>query len=813
MSDLKASEDMSSLRIPVLPLRDGLLLPDQTVSFLVGRSISVTGVRQAAVSDGLLAVVRQTDISKSVPRQSDLERIGCVARVIRIAELKHKVLKVEVAGLHAARVSHLRSQRRALTCTAEILPISERPVNSVERDALWESVRRAVASLMEKDERYRKKPFSDVVSADASNRLVADLTTELQLPSDRLQPFLEETSLDKRIELLLVAFEVTAQRHELETAVQARVRSQMEKSQREYFLREKISAARRELGDDKDPESELDRLARDVRDSGMPQEAMDKALSEITRTRSMPAISAEVAVARNWIDWLLKMPWKASTSSTVSLKSAAESLDAEHAGLTDVKERILEHIATNRRSKRQGGAVLCLVGPPGTGKTSLGQSIAKACGREYVRAALGGVRDEAEIRGHRRTYVGAMPGKIAQRLARCGVDDPLFLLDELDKLSSDYRSDPASALLEVLDPEQNSAFNDHYLDVDLDLSKVLFVCTANSMRIPPALLDRLDVINLDGYTNDEKVRIGDLHLVPRSRERLGLKEAEFDLSKETLERLVWQYTREPGVRDLERIIMRLGRKCLLRESGYEGNKKALPKDLPLNADTLPKWLGAPRYSVAERKGGDVGVATGLAWTAASGDTLPVEVAVVEGSGRVVTTGSLGDVLKESVTTALGYIKLRSEELRVDPGVLRKRDIYVHFPEGAVPKDGPSAGITLVTALVSALTRRPVRHDVGMTGETTLHGKVLRIGGLRAKLTAAKRAGLREVVLPAENAGDIDDIEEDLLTGLVVTFASTVDEVLRHTLLDPIPSNDDVDLSLVAQQKVEESSGQTSTLAD
>lgn len=771
---------------PLLPLRDVVVFPHMVVPLFVGREKSIQALEAAMEGSKEILLVAQKDASTDEPGPKDVFAMGTLATVLQMLRLPDGTVKVLVEGNSRASISDIEEgdylSGQAILMDEESLP--ER-----EEDVLTKT-------LMDEFEKYVK--LSKKVPSEVSNaltgiheleRLVDTMAAHLEMRIPEKQELLEALDVRKRVDLLLGKLDGEIDLIEVEKRIRGRVKKQMERSQREYYLNEQMKAIQKEMGQLGEGNNDFEELEQKLEEAGLPEEARKKTEAELNKLKMMSPMSAEATVVRGYIDWMLAVPWKKRSRVRHDLEKAREILDRDHYGLDEVKKRILEYLAVQSRVKKVKGPVLCLVGPPGVGKTSLGQSIAKATNRKYTRMALGGVRDEAEIRGHRKTYIGALPGKLLQKLSKVGVKNPLFLFDEIDKMGMDHRGDPASALLEVLDPEQNHTFNDHYLEVDYDLSDVMFVCTSNSMDIPPALLDRMEIIRIPGYTEDEKVNIALRYLLPKQLKANGLRKDELKLPEETIRDLIRYYTREAGVRGLEREIAKICRK-VVREH-VESSSKA---SVTLTPDLLEDYSGVKKfkYGLAEETN-QIGQVTGLAWTQVGGELLTIECALTPGKGRVVKTGSLGDVMQESIQTALTVVRSRAAGLGVADDFHEKHDLHVHVPEGATPKDGPSAGIGMCTALVSALTRIPVRADVAMTGEITLRGRVLAIGGLKEKLLAAHRGGIKTVIIPDENVRDLKEIPNNIKESLEIRPVKWIDEVLDIALAyqpDPRAENAD-----------------------
>ncbi|MCF7969771.1 MAG: endopeptidase La [Methylococcaceae bacterium] len=762
--------------IPVLPLRDVVVYPHMVIPLFVGREKSIEALDKAMAEDKQIFLATQRDADFDDPSFEQLHQVGTLANILQLLKLPDGTVKVLVEGEQRSQV--LKYYEKEGCIFAEVTEIDD--IFTLADKELDVMVRAAVDSFgryVKLNSKIPPEVLNALSGIDEPGRLADTMAAHMSLKVSEKQELLELFDVVARLEKLMLLMEGEADLFELEKNIRVRVKQQMEKNQREYYLNEQMKAIQKELGDMDDAVSEVEELEQKIAKAGMSKDAKEKADSELNKLKMMSSMSAEASVVRNYIDWMLNVPWKKKTKVRHDLKLAEEILDADHYGLEKVKERILEYLAVQQRVKSLNGPILCLVGPPGVGKTSLGQSIARATNRKYIRMALGGVRDEAEIRGHRRTYIGSMPGKILQNLSKIKVRNPLFLLDEIDKMSGDFRGDPASALLEVLDPEQNKAFADHYLEVDFDLSDVMFVATANTMNIPGPLLDRMEVIRLAGYTEDEKINIAMRYLVPKQLKRNGLLESEVEFAEEVVQDIVRYYTREAGVRSLEREISKICRKVvkqlLLKE------KQAI---ISVVSDNLSDYLGVRRFSygLAEEKD-QIGQVTGLAWTEVGGEMLTIESAVIPGKGKQVSTGKLGDVMKESIAAAMTVVRARAAVLGISDEAFQTQDLHIHVPEGATPKDGPSAGVGMCTAIVSALTSIPVRADVAMTGEITLRGEVLAIGGLKEKLLAAHRGGIKIVLIPHENEKDLVDIPDNVKRNLIIKPVRWIDEVLEVAL--------------------------------
>ncbi len=781
-------------RIPVLPLRDVVVYPHMVIPLFVGREKSILALDAAMRADKRIMLVAQKQADVDDPKLEDLHGFGTVATILQLLKLPDGTVKVLVEGVDRARVLQIglgvAPAATAGAAAGEAAANYYAAVIAVEQDSDQYDERemdvlvRSVVSQFEQYVKLNKKVPPEVLTALAGieqpGRLADTVAAHMALKLSEKQKVLEILDVRKRLEHVLVAIEGEMDVLQIEKRIRGRVKSQMEKSQREYYLNEQMKAIQKELGDMEDGTNEIGELEQKVAKAGMSKEARDKATAEINKLKMMSPMSAEATVVRNYVDWLVKVPWKKRTRLHKDIANAQKVLDVDHYGLDKVKERIVEYLAVLQRVEKIKGPILCLVGPPGVGKTSLGQSMARATNRKFVRMSLGGVRDEAEIRGHRRTYIGSMPGKIVQNMAKAGVHNPLFLLDEIDKMAMDFRGDPSSALLEVLDPEQNASFSDHYLEVDFDLSEVMFVCTANSMNIPAPLLDRMEVIRLPGYTEDEKLNIGRRYLVPKQVKQNGLKAGELKISDPALLDIVRYYTREAGVRNLEREVAKISRKAV-KQLLLDQDKSA-DKGVAVTPRNLDKFLGVRRFRYGKAEDQNrVGQVTGLAWTEMGGELLTIEAAVVPGKGKLQHTGQLGEVMQESIQAAMSVVRSRADVLGLEPDFYQKNDVHLHMPEGATPKDGPSAGIGMCTALVSALTRIPVRSDVAMTGEITLRGEVLPIGGLKEKLLAAQRGGIAVVMIPEENRKDLVEIPDNIKGKLDIRPVRWIDEVLEIAL--------------------------------
>jgi len=765
--------------IPVLALRDVVVYPQMVIPLFVGREKSIRCLDLAMENDKQVFLVAQKDAAIDDPTVDDVYSTGTVATILQMLKLPDGTVKVLVEGVRRAKITNFVETQEYFTADVEFLAVEETSAESI--DILVRSAISQFEGYVKLNKKIPPEVLTSVSGIDDAEQLADTMAAHMPLKLAEKQKVLEITDVVQRLEHLMALMEGEIDVLQVEKKIRTRVKKQMEKSQREYYLNEQMKAIQKELGDDEEGVNEADQIEKEIEEAQMPKEAKDKTLAELKKLKMMSPMSAEATVVRSYIDWMTSVPWKKRSKLKRNLKLAEEVLETDHYGLEKVKERILEYLAVQQRVSKLKGPILCLVGPPGVGKTSLGQSIAKSTGRKYVRMALGGVRDEAEIRGHRRTYIGSLPGKLIQKIAKSGVKNPLFLLDEIDKMASDMRGDPASALLEVLDPEQNSSFNDHYLEVDYDLSDVMFVATSNSMEIPGPLLDRMEVIRLSGYTEDEKLNIAKRHLLTKQIERNGLKEKEITIDDSAIVGIIRYYTREAGVRNLEREISKLCRKAV-KEILLD---KSL-KTILINQDNLADYLGVQRFDYGKAdEENRVGLVTGLAWTSVGGELLTIETASVPGKGKLSYTGSLGDVMQESIQAAMTVVRSRADALRIDEDFYEKRDIHVHVPEGATPKDGPSAGIGMCTALVSSLTGNPVKAEVAMTGEITLRGEVLPIGGLKEKLLAAHRGGIKTVIIPKDNERDLKEIPDNVIADIAIHPVKWVEEVLALALEHPV----------------------------
>jgi ATP-dependent Lon protease len=763
---------------PILPLRDIVVFPHMIVPLFVGREKSVRALEDVMKEDKQILLVAQKNAAQDDPSVNDIFMVGTVGTVLQLLKLPDGTVKVLVEGNQRARILNFTENDLFFQAVAE--PMQDRAGDPQEHEALARTVITQFEQYIKLNKKIPPEVLVSINQIDDPSKLADTVASHLQLKIPEKQELLELDAVSDRLERVYAFMESEIGVLQVEKRIRNRVKRQMEKTQREYYLNEQLKAIQKELGEGEDGRDEIAEIEERIQKTKLSKEAREKAMAEVKKLRTMSPMSAEATVVRNYLDWVLSIPWNKPTKIKRDIIHAEKILDADHYGLEKVKERILEYLAVQQRIRKLKGPILCLVGAPGVGKTSLGKSVAKATGRNFVRMSLGGVRDEAEIRGHRRTYIGSMPGKIIQAMKKAKSSNPLFLLDEVDKLGADWRGDPSSALLEVLDPEQNSSFNDHYLEVDYDLSDVMFVTTANTLRMPQPLLDRMEIIRIPGYTEDEKVQIAKRHLIPKQLKEHGLKKGEWSISDDALRDLIRYYTREAGVRNLEREIANLSRKAI---------KEILSrnvKQITLTRRNVEKFAGVRRYRYGEAELEDlVGMTTGLAWTEVGGELLSIEAVTVPGKGKVTATGKLGDVMRESVQAAESYVKSRAIDYGIKPTVFEKKDIHVHVPEGATPKDGPSAGVAMVTSIVSVLTAIPVRRDLAMTGEITLRGRVLPIGGLKEKLLAALRGGIKTVLIPKENEKDLAEIPDNVKRGMKIIPLGSVDEVLRTALTKPL----------------------------
>ena len=779
---------------PVLPLRDIVVFPHMIVPLFVGRDKSVRALEDVMKDDKQILLVAQKNAAQDDPAAEDIYDIGTVSTVLQLLKLPDGTVKVLVEGVHRAKINRFEDNPDFFLVEGEL--ISEEIGADVETEALCRTVITQFEQYIKLNKKIPSEVMVSINQIEDPGKLADTVASHLALKISEKQKLLGNESIPERLEQVFAHMEAEIGVLQVEKKIRSRVKRQMEKTQREYYLNEQLKAIQKELGETEEGRDETVEIEEKIAKTKLSKEAREKALGELKKLKSMSPMSAEATVVRNYLDWMLSIPWKKRSRVNKDIMKAEKILNADHYGLKKVKERIVEYLAVQQRTKKVSGPILCLVGPPGVGKTSLGQSIGRATGRNFVRMSRGGVRDESEIRGHRRTYIGSMPGKIVQGMKKAKSSNPLFLLDEVDKMGHDWRGDPASALLEVLDPEQNHAFNDHYLEVDYDLSDVFFVTTANTLNMPPALLDRMEIIRLSGYTEDEKVEIAHQHLILKQIKKHGLKKDEWKISETALRDLIRYFTREAGVRNLEREIANLARKAIkeilmdMEKSKGKAKKKAKQKTIAVTRKNLNKWAGVRKYRYGEIELDDlVGVTTGMAWPEVGGELLSIEAVIVPGKGKMTITGKLGDVMTESIQAAKSYVQSRAHKFGIHPTLFVKNDIHVHVPEGATPKDGPSAGIAMVTSIVSVLTGIKVKKDVAMTGEVTLRGRVLPIGGLKEKLLAALRGGIKTVLVPKENEKDLAEIPDNVKRALKIVPVATVEEVLEHALTKPLTAQE------------------------
>jgi len=758
--------------LPLVPLRDVVIFPGVVTPLFVGRDKSINALQKAMADDKSVMLIAQRNADDEDPKKDDLYKIGTVSTILQLIKLPDGTFKVLVEGIKRASLEKIKDKKEYLESEVEIL--NSTSMDEDLQQSYINTLKSQFKDLSKSSSKIRPEIISQARSIERLDKLIDTLVGHLSLSLEDRQILLEEIDLEERSKNLVSLLENQLDLTQMEKKIRDRVKKQMEKSQKEYYLSEQMKALKKEMGEGEDIDDEIEAIEKKIKDSGMPKEATEKVNTELNKFKLMPPMSAEASVVRGYIDWMISIPWKKKSKIQKNISKASDILENDHHGLEEVKERILEFLSVQKRVSKIKGPVLCLVGPPGVGKTSLGESIARATGREFIRVALGGVRDEAEIRGHRRTYIGSMPGKILQKMSKVGVKNPLFLLDEIDKIGMDYRGDPSSALLEVLDPEQNHTFNDHYLEVDYDLSDVMFVCTANSLDIPGPLLDRMEIIRLPGYTEDEKLSIAKNYLVPKQLKNNGLKDTEIAFEDSGILDAIRYFTREAGVRALEREIAKICRKTIKKIADLKRKTKQ-----KISSKNIEDFLGVKKFDFGEAKEKDrIGQVTGLAWTQVGGELLTIEASAFKGKGKIIKTGKLGDVMQESIQAAISVVRSRSEGLGINPDFHELNDIHIHVPEGATPKDGPSAGIAMVTAVTSVLANIPVRADVAMTGEITLRGEVLKIGGLKEKLLAARRGGIKTVLIPEGNIGDLKEIPEKITKDLQIKPVKWIDEVFK-----------------------------------
>ena len=776
---------------PLLPLRDIVIFPTMVVPLFVGREKSIKALQEVMKADKSVILVAQKNSEIDDPTFKDLYSYGCLSKVLQLLKLPDGTVKVLVEGQKRVKINNIEDKDSYLICDAEVI---DEENSSKDLDLYAQNL----VKKFEKLTVLSKKDFSDnmqnIKSYKNANQIANNISSNLNIQLFEKQELLEIKDLRKRLEKIYELVDKETSVISVEKKIRGRVKNQMEKTQREYYLNEQLKAIQKELGEIDEGKDEIANLSKAIRKAKMPKIAQEKCYSELKKLKSMSPMSAEATVVRNYLDWMTELPWSTKTKINTDLNHAQKILDEDHYGLEKVKERIIEFLAVQKRIQKMKGPILCLVGPPGVGKTSLGKSIAKATNRKFIRISLGGIRDEAEIRGHRRTYIGSLPGKIIQQMKKAGTKNPLFLLDEIDKVGNDYRGDPSSALLEALDPEQNKEFNDHYLELDYDLSDVMFVTTANTLNILPPLLDRMEVIRISGYTEDEKVNISQKYLIPKQSENNGLKENEWKINENTNRKIIRYYTRESGVRNLEREIAKIGRKMVKKIDGKE------KVNSEINEKDLSKFLGVQKFNYGEiEEENRIGVVTGLAWTEVGGEILKIESAVMPGKGKMQITGKLGDVMQESVKAAKSYIRSKSLDFGLIPPIFDKKDFHIHVPEGATPKDGPSAGVAMVTSIISAITEIPVDKNVAMTGEITLRGLVLPIGGLKEKLLAAHRAGIKRVLIPIENKKDLVEVPDSIKKNIEISAVKNIEEVLKIALTKNLKRADWVEVDQISDK--------------
>jgi len=786
---------------PLLPLRDIVVFPSMVVPLFVGREKSIKALQEVMKTDKSIVLVSQKNSEIDEPESKDVYSYGCLSKVLQLLKLPDGTVKVLVEGEKRVKINEIKKETsNFLSCNIEIIEDTNK---NKESDIYASSLVKKFERLLILNKRDLADSINSIKKLKDSSQIADNIASNLNLQIFEKQELLEITDLRKRLEKINVLVEKETSVISVEKKIRGRVKNQMEKTQREYYLNEQLKAIQKELGEIDEGKDEIAGLNKAIIDAKMPKLALEKCMAELKKLKSMSPMSAEATVVRNYLDWMTELPWSNKSKINNDLKSAQETLDEDHFGLEKVKERIIEFLAVQKRIKKLKGPILCLVGPPGVGKTSLGKSIAKATGRKFIRISLGGIRDEAEIRGHRRTYIGSLPGKIIQMMKKAGTKNPLFLLDEIDKVGNDYRGDPSSALLEALDPEQNKEFNDHYLEVDYDLSDVMFVTTANTLNILPPLLDRMEVIRIPGYTEDEKVNIAQKYLIPKQSENNGLKSGEWKIDEPVNRKIIRHYTRESGVRNLEREISKIARKIVKK---IDGNEKI---NNPIKELDLSNYLGIEKFNYGEIEEQDrIGVVTGLAWTEVGGEILKIETVIMPGKGKMEITGQLGSVMQESIKAAKSYIRSKSLDYGIIPPIFDKKDFHVHVPEGATPKDGPSAGVGMVTSIVSAITEIPVDKNIAMTGEITLRGIVLPIGGLKEKLLAAHRAGIKKVLIPFENKKDLVEIPEIIKKNIEIIPVKNADEVLKHALTKELKRVEWVEVEKITKNKEESSTTST-----
>ena len=779
--------------LPLLPLRDIVVFPNMVAPLFVGRDKSIKALNEVTKTDKKIVLVAQKNSEVDDPEENDLFQYGCEGKILQLLKLPDGTVKVLVEGVNKVKISDFQNNKDFLICKTEV--IKEKIDSKEELLVLALTIVRKLEKLINLNKKISTESISSLKELRDPSKIADNISIHLNLSINEKQKLLEYSDLRKKLERIMQHIDSEISVLGMEKRIRGRVKTQMEKTQREYYLNEQLKAIQKELGEIEDGKDEITNLHKAINKAKMPKEVAKKCFSELKKLKSMSPMSAEATVVRNYLDWMIDLPWGVKSKVFEDIKEAKNILDQDHFGLEKVKERILEYLAVQKRIGKVKGAILCFVGPPGVGKTSLGKSIARATGRKFVRMSLGGIRDEAEIRGHRRTYIGSLPGKIIQMMKKAGTKNPLFLLDEIDKVGNDYRGDPSSALLEALDPEQNSAFNDHYLEVDYDLSDVMFVTTANTLNILSPLLDRLEVIRIPGYTEDEKLNIAKKYLIPKQLERNGLKKEEWDLDEKVLTEVIQNYTKESGVRNFEREISKLVRKAVKKIVSNEEKK------ISINSKNLGDFLGVKKYTFDDMETENkIGVATGLAWTEVGGEILKIETVMMPGKGKMQITGKLGEVMQESVKAAKSYVRSKSLTYGIAPPIFEKKDFHIHVPEGAIPKDGPSAGIAIATSIVSTITGTPIDKTVAMTGEVTLRGNVLAIGGLKEKLLAAHRSGIKKVLIPEANKKDLVEIPKNILSDIEILSVKNIDEVLKIALTKELKSIEWIETDPLTSQK-------------
>ncbi len=784
--------------LPLLPLRDIVVFPSMVIPLFVGRDKSISALNEVMQSDKKIILVTQKNSEVDDPKKNDIFSYGCESNILQLLKLPDGTVKVLVEGNRRVKITDLKDEDKFINCSFEYFnDIDEK---SDDLNALAGTALKRLEKLSSINKKISNETITSIKDLKEPSKIADNIASHLNITISEKQQIFETADIKKRLNAVIKIMDNETSIIGVEKRIRGRVKTQMEKTQREYYLNEQLKAIQKELGEIEDGKDETSNLNKAILKAKMPKEVQKKCMSELKKLRSMSPMSAEATVVRNYLDWMIDLPWHKKDKVDIDLDKALKILDEDHFGLDKVKERIVEFLAVQKRMEKIKGPILCLVGPPGVGKTSLGKSIAKATNRQFVRISLGGIRDEAEVRGHRRTYIGSLPGKIIQMMKKAGTKNPLFLLDEIDKIGNDYRGDPSSALLEALDPEQNTTFNDHYLEVDYDLSDVMFVTTANTLNILPPLLDRMEVIRIPGYTEDEKINIADKFLLPKAIKENGVKKGEMDISDGTLKQIIRNYTRESGVRNLEREIFKVSRKVVKKIVSSEETT------VKINKDNISDFLGIKKFKFGELENNDkIGIVTGLAWTEFGGEILKIETVNMPGKGRMQITGKLGDVMQESVKAAKSYVRSKSLEFGIIPPIFEKKDFHIHVPEGATPKDGPSAGIAMVTSIVSSITKIPVRRDLAMTGEVTITGQVLPIGGLKEKLLAAHRAGIKEVLIPKENEKDLTDIPKKVKEDIKITTVEIVEDVLKIALTKQLKPVEWVEVEKISSEKKKDES--------